>query len=445
MPGTHLVARRDIGMYRAPVEEIAFTLKHVAGLSDAAGRGLLGGLSEDVVDAILAEAGRFAGDEIAPLNAVGDRHGTPLEGSAVVMPPGWKEVYRRWCEAGWNGLTAPEAFGGQALPAMLAAATGEMWQAASMAFGIGPLLTSAAIEVIDAFAPDELRRLYLPRLVSGEWTGTMAMTEPQAGSDLGPVATRAEPAGDGTWRLFGQKIFITYGEHDLTDNIVHMVLARIAGAPPGSKGLSLFLVPKFLPAPDGSLGPRNDVFCRGVEHKLGIHGSPTCTMIFGDGAGDGEPGAVGWLVGEAERGLATMFTMMNHARLMVGIQGVGIAERALQQATAYAAERRQGRAPGAAGEAASPIVEHPDVRRMLLTMRGLTAASRGICYACAHAIDMARAPRPRTSLSACCRCAAGRGSSRTTSPGCCRSAPGGASASTGRPAARPRCAAAESG
>jgi acyl-CoA dehydrogenase len=378
-------------MYRAPAPEIAFTLRHVAGFSDAAGGRLLGDkLSEDVVDAILAEAGRFAAEEIAPLNAVGDRHGTPLTDGAVVMPPGWKQVYRRWCEAGWNGLTAPQEHGGQALPTMLAAATQEMWNGASMAFGIGPLLTAAAIEVIDSFAPDELRRLYLPKLVSGEWMGTMNMTEPQAGSDLGPVATRAEPAGDGTYRLFGHKIFITYGEHDLTENIVHMVLARRAGAPEGSRGLSLFLVPKFLPNDDGSLGPRNDVFCRGVEHKLGIHGSPTCTMVFGDGAGDGEPGAVGWLVGEAERGLATMFTMMNHARLMVGIQGVGIAERALQQATAYAAERRQGRAPGWTSEGMSPIAEHPDLRRMLLTMRGLTEASRAICYACAHAVDMAR-------------------------------------------------------
>jgi acyl-CoA dehydrogenase len=380
-------------MYRAPVQEIGFTLKHVAGLSDALGRGRFGELSEDLVDAIIQEAGRFAGEEIAPLNEVGDRHGTPLRDGAVTMPPGWKLAYRRWCQAGWNGLTAPEAFGGQGLPTMLAAATGEMWQAASMAFGIGPLLTAAAVEVIDGYAPEELRRLYLPKLVSGEWAGTMNMTEPQTGSDLGTVATRAEPAGDGTYRLFGQKIFITYGEHDLTENIVHMVLARIAGAPEGTRGLSLFLVPKFRPNADGSPGRRNDVFCRGVEHKLGIHGSPTCTMIFGDGAGEGEPGAVGWLVGEAERGLATMFTMMNPARLMVGIQGVGVAERALQQAAAYAAERRQGRAPGWTGEAMSPIVAHPDVRRMLLTMRGLTAASRAICFACAHAIDMARALR----------------------------------------------------
>jgi acyl-CoA dehydrogenase len=383
----------DNNMYRAPVPEIAFTLKQVAGLSDAIGRGLMGELTDDLVDAILEEAGHFAGEEIAPLNAIGDRHGTPLKDGAVTMPPGWRQVYRSWCEAGWNGLTAPQEFGGQGLPFMLAAATGEMWNAASMAFGIGPLLTAAAIDVIHAYAPDALKRLYLPKLVSGEWTGTMNMTEPQAGSDLGTVATRAEPAGDGSYRLFGEKIFITYGEHDLTENIVHMVLARIAGAPAGSRGLSLFLVPKVLPSPDGSLGPRNDVVCRGVEHKLGIHGSPTCTIIFGDGLGDGEPGAVGWLVGEANRGLATMFTMMNHARLMVGIQGVGVAERALQQASTYAAERRQGRAPGAPSEAMSPIVEHPDVRRMLLTMRGLTAASRAICHACAHAIDMARALR----------------------------------------------------
>jgi len=378
-------------MYRAPVSEIAFTLKHAAGMAAALENNALGDLSEDLVDAILEEAGKFAAEEIAPLNAVADRHGTPFKDGAVTMPPGWKEVYHRWCEAGWNGLTGPEAYGGQNLPTMLSMATQEMWNSASMAYGVGPTLTIGAIEALNAHASDQLKETYLPKMISGEWTGTMNLTEPHAGSDLGALKTRAEPIGDGRYRIFGQKIFITYGEHDMTDNIVHLVLARLADAPAGTKGISLFVVPKFLVNEDGSPGARNDVVCSGVEHKMGIHGSPTCTMIYGDGTAGDEPGAIGWLVGEENRGLACMFTMMNNARLAVGIQGVGIAERALQQATAYAGERRQGRAPGWTGEDMSPIIEHPDIRQMLLSMRGLTAASRAICYACAHAIDMAEA------------------------------------------------------
>ena len=386
-------------MFKAPVAEIAFTLKHVAGMAEGLSRGDYGELSEDLVDAILEEAGKFASEEIAPLNAAGDRHGTPLKDGAVTMPPGWKDVYRRWCEAGWNGLTGPEEHGGQNLPIVLSVATQEMWNAASMAYGVGPLVTMGGIGALAAHATPALKQAYLPKIVSGQWTATMNLTEPQAGSDLGTLKTRAEPAGDGSYRIFGQKIFVTWGEHDLTDNIVHFVLARLSDAPAGTGGLSLFVVPKFLPNDDGSPGPRNDVFCAGIEEKLGIHGSPTCTMIYGDGfagaeiadAGDdGGAGAVGWLVGEANRGLACMFTMMNNARLMIGIQGVGIAERALQEATAYAAERRQGRAPGWQGEGMSPIIEHPDIRRTLLLMRGLTQASRAICYACADAIDKAR-------------------------------------------------------
>ena len=378
-------------MYRAPVEEIAHTLRVAAGLDAAMEEGRFRDLSGDLVHAILEEAGKFASTRVAPLLEIGDKHGTPLKDAAVTTPPGWKEVYREWIDGGWNALTGREEFGGQALPMMLAIATFEMWNSGSMAFGIGPTLTLGAIEAVEAHATDDLKSIYLPKLISGEWMGTMNLTEPQAGSDVGALATRAERAGDGTYRIFGSKIFITYGEHDLTDNIVHLVLARLPDAPAGTKGISLFLVPKFLVNADGSLGARNDVFCGGVEHKMGIHGSPTCTMIYGDGfARDREPGAVGWLIGEENRGLACMFTMMNNARLAVGIQGVAVAETAFQKALTYAQERRQMRAPGWKGEGMSPIIEHPDVQRNLLTMKGLTSAARSIAYACAHAIDMAR-------------------------------------------------------
>ena len=379
-------------MYRAPVDEIAFTLKHVARMNEAIGQGSLGDLSEDLVDAILEEAGKFASDEVAPLHKIGDENGAVLKDAAVTMPPGWKEVYRHWIEGGWSALTGPEEYGGQDLPVMLSVAALEMWNSASMAFGIGPTLTLGAVDAIEKHATEELKQTYLAKLVSGEWMGTMNLTEPQAGSDLNALRARAEPAGDGTYRIFGQKIFITYGEHDFTDNIVHLVLARLPDAPPGTRGISLFLVPKFLVGKDGSLGRRNDVFCASIEHKLGIHASPTCTMIYGDGfAEDGEPGAVGWLVGEENRGLACMFTMMNNARLAVGIQGVAVAETAFQKALAYARERRQGRASGHKGEGMSPIAEHPDVARDLLTMKSLTRMARAIAYACAHAIDMAGA------------------------------------------------------
>ena len=377
-------------MYRAPVADIAFALKHVAGLGTALSQERFGELSEDLVDAILAEAGRFATEEVAPLAEAGDLHGTPLVDGAVTMPPGWRDLYRRWAAGGWNGLSGPEPYGGQGLPAMLAVATFEMWNSAAMAFALGPTLTVGAVEALARHGSEELKARYLEKLVSGEWMGTMNLTEPQAGSDLNALRTRAEPAGDGTYRIFGQKIFITYGEHDLTENIVHMVLARLPDAPEGTRGISLFLVPKFLPDGADGLGARNDVFCGGVERKLGIHASPTCTMIYGDGRYGDRPGAVGWLVGEENRGLACMFTMMNNARLMVGIQGVAIAEAAYQKARAYAAERRQGRSPGGSGEAMSPIVEHADIRRTLLTMKALTEGARSIAYSCAHAIDMAR-------------------------------------------------------
>src|SRR3954468_6477527 len=270
-------------MYQAPVGEIAFTLKLIAGLAGTRPERPFGELGEDLADAILSEAGRFAGAEIAPLCAIGDRQGATLAGAEVTMPDGWKALYARFAEAGWAGLAGPPEFGGQGLPQMLSVAALEMWNGGSPAFGIGPTLTMGAVEAIARHGSDELKGIYLDRLVAGTWMGTMNLTEAQAGSDLGTVATRAEPAGDGSYRLFGQKIFITYGEHDLSENIIHLVLARVTGAPPGSRGLSLFLVPKFLVEADGRLGARNDLFCARLEDKLGLHAAPTCTMIYGDG------------------------------------------------------------------------------------------------------------------------------------------------------------------
>uniref|UniRef100_UPI003BAD2A5A acyl-CoA dehydrogenase n=1 Tax=Stappia sp. TaxID=1870903 RepID=UPI003BAD2A5A len=370
-------------MYRAPVQEIAFTLNKVADLDKVVADPRHEEVGEDLVAAILEEAGRFAGEQIAPLNEVGDRIGAKCENGEVTMPPGWRDAYRAWAEGGWNSLTADPEFGGQGLPMMLQAAALEMWNSGSMAFAIGPTLTVGAIEALEKHASDHLKATYLPKLVSGEWMGTMNLTEPQAGSDLNALRARAERAEDGTYRIFGQKIFITYGEHDFTDNIVHLVLARLPDAPAGTRGISLFVVPKFLVNEDGSLGARNDVRCAGIEHKLGIHASPTCTMAYGD-----EGGAIGWLVGEENRGLACMFTMMNNARLAVGIQGLGVAERATQQAMAYALERRQGRSADHKGEGMSPIALHPDIRRTLLDMQAWTQVSRAICYACAQAIDL---------------------------------------------------------
>jgi 3-(methylsulfanyl)propanoyl-CoA dehydrogenase len=376
-------------MYRAPVDDIAFTLNRIAGLEKAIGDGRFGDeLSSDLVEAVISEAARFASEEIAPLNRIGDSHGATLANGRVTMPPGWKETYRAWTDGGWNAISGPPEFGGQGLPTMMAVAAAEMWNSASMAFGLGPLLTIGAIEALHKHGSPELQDKFLARLVSGEWTGTMNLTEPQAGSDLNALKARAERAGDGTYRIFGQKIFITYGEHELTDNICHLVLARLPDAPPGTRGISLFLVPKFLVGDDGSIGERNDVFCQSLEEKLGIHASPTCVMIFGDGHGGREPGAIGYVIGEENKGLACMFTMMNNARLNVGIQGVAVGEAAFQHALEYAKERRQGKAPGWSGDAMSPIIEHPDVARMLLTMKSRVQAARAICYCCAHAIDM---------------------------------------------------------
>src|SRR5471030_785457 len=354
--------------YRAPVADIAFALKHAAGLNAALAEGLYGDLDEATVDSVLEEAGRFASDVIAPLNRIGDKFGTPFKDGKVTTPPGWKEAYTAWAAAGWNGLAAPGEWGGQELPQAVNAACVEMWNSASMAFGIGPVLTMAAIDALDAYGSDALKQAYLAKLISGEWMGTMQLTEPQAGSDVGALRTKAVRAEDGSYRITGSKIFITYGEHDLTDNIIHFVLARLPDAPPGTKGISLFLVPKFMPD-----GTRNDVRAHSVEHKLGIHASPTCTMVYGDNGG-----AVGFLIGEENKGMASMFTMMNRARLAVGLQGVAIAERATQQAMSYARDRKQ------SGHA---IIDYPDVKRMLLTMRALTGAARAICYATGVALD----------------------------------------------------------
>ena len=368
--------------YRAPLADIGFALKHGAALGGAIEHGLFGDLTLDDVDAILSEAGRFAGEVIAPLNRVGDKYGTPFRDGVVTTAPGWKEAYNAWRAGGWNGLAAPAAWGGQALPQSVAAACTEMWHAASAAFADGPMLTMAAIDALEAHGSEALKRTYLQKLVSGEWMGTMQLTESQAGSDVGSLRTRAGRAGDGSYRITGQKIFITYGEHDLTDNIIHFVLARLPDAPPGTRGISLFLVPKFLPNGDGTPGVRNDVRAHSVEHKLGIHGSPTCTMIFGDNGG-----AIAYLIGQENAGMACMFTMMNRARLAVGLQGVGVAECATQLAVAYARERRQGRGADMKSTEMAPIIAHPDVRRMLLTMRALTQAARAICYSTAMAID----------------------------------------------------------
>ena len=370
--------------YRAPVTEI-FSSIRIFGLDELIEKELLPHLDHEIIESILIEAGKFASDRIAPLNQVGDQIGAKFQNGTVILPKGWKETYHDWASAGWNGLNSPEKFGGQGLPQMIHSACSEMWSSASMAFTLGPLLTSGAIEALATHGTEELQNIFLEKLVSGVWMGTMNLTEPQAGSDLSALRTRAERSNDGSYRIFGQKIYITYGEHDLTENIVHLVLARLPDAPAGTKGISLFLVPKFLVHPDGSIGARNDVRCAGIEHKLGIHASPTCTMIYGD-----DEGAIGYLIGEENRGLACMFTMMNSARLGVGLEGVAIAERATQQAFAYAKERKQGRALNSGSLSMSAIIEHPDIQRMLLVMRSETSVSRALCYMTAAAIDRSR-------------------------------------------------------
>src|ERR1700692_3296956 len=336
---------RGIDMtYRAPINDMLLALNHGAGLQAAVKAGYYGDFDADITTAVLEEAGRFASDVLAPLNRVGDENGIKLDGGSVTTAPGWPDAYQRWAAAGWNAVSGPEAFGGQGLPLAVNAACTEIWSAANIAFGLCPLLTLSAIEALDAHGSDELKKIYLEKLISGEWTGTMQLTEPQAGSDVGALRTRAERTADGSYRLKGTKIFITYGEHDMTDNIVHFLLARLLDAPAGTRGFSLFLVPKFLVNADGSLGARNDIYASGIEHKLGMHAAPTCTMTMGD-----KGGAIGYLIGEENQGMRCMFTMMNQARLGVGLEGVGIADRAYQQALAFAQERRQGRAGGSGG------------------------------------------------------------------------------------------------
>ncbi|WP_372424954.1 acyl-CoA dehydrogenase [Salinarimonas chemoclinalis] len=373
--------------YRAPVSEMLFSMRAVAGLDAKVAAGLYPDLTPELVAQILEAAGDFAAERLAPLDRPGDLAGLRREGARVHTPEGFPQAYRDWIAGGWNALPGPVEHGGQGLPILVNTACVEMWNAANMAFALCPILTMGAIDAIEAHASPELKERWLGKLVSGEWTATMNLTEPQAGSDLSALRTRAERADDGTYRIFGQKIYITYGEHDFSDNIVHLVLARLPDAPHGTRGISLFLVPKILPD-----GTRNDVVCAGLEHKLGIHAAPTCTMAYGE-----REGAIGWLVGEENRGLACMFTMMNNARLAVGVQGVAIAERATQRALAYARERRQGRTASYGGQGMVAIAEHPDVRRMLATMRGLTDAARGICFLTAASLDeAARAPEAGT-------------------------------------------------
>ena len=376
--------------YSAPLADMRFVLEEVAELDELARLPGYEAASPDLVEAILGEAAKLAETELAPLNQPADRAGSVLENGVVRTPSGFREAYARYVEGGWNGLAFDPEYGGQGLPLTLAIPVAEMWNSACMSFALCPLLTVGAVELLQAHGSEEQKRLYLAKLVSGEWTGTMNLTEPQAGSDLGALRTRAVPAHDPRWgehhRLTGQKIFITYGDHDLAPNIVHMVLARTPDAPPGSRGISLFLVPKFLPDGEGVPGSRNDVRTLSLEHKLGIHASPTCVLAYGE-----DEGAIGWRIGEENHGLEYMFTMMNAARLNVGLQGVAIAERAYQQARDFARIRVQGRPLGTAPNVeAPPIIYHPDVRRMLLWMRAATEAMRALAYYAAAMIDRCR-------------------------------------------------------
>ena len=376
-----------MSIYHAPLADMQFALHELAGLSQVASLPGFEDSTPDTVAAILEEAGKFATEVLDPLNAPGDREGsTLLPDGTVKTPAGFKDAYRQYVENGWNGLTKPTEFGGQNLPQLVATPVEEMWHAANMAFDLCPLLTQGAIDAIELCGTPAQKATYLPAMVSGRWTGTMNLTESQAGSDLAAVRTRAMRQDDGSYKLFGQKIFITFGEHDYTENIIHLVLARTPDAPEGVKGISLFLVPKYLVNGDGSLGARNDVQCVSLEHKLGIHASPTAVLAYGD-----HGGATGYLVGEENRGLEYMFVMMNQARFSVGMEGVGLSERAYQRAVAYARDRVQGKAPGSEhGPKAGPIIEHPDVRRMLMTMRAYTEAMRAVGYVTAAALDNAR-------------------------------------------------------
>jgi len=368
-------------IYTPHTSDIMHVLNDVTGFGDAIEQGVFGDLDVDTIEAVLQEAGKFAAEIVAPLNQVGDVQGAKLEDGKVTMPDGWTEAYTQWAQAGWNGLYMPEDIGGQGLPLTMNIAIQDMMNAASMSFAICSTLTQGVADALQKHGSDMLKQQFLPKVVSGEWTGTMNLTEPQAGSDLALLRAKAERHDDDTYKITGTKIFITYGDHEMTDNIIHLVLARLPDAPEGTRGISLFAVPKYLVNEDGTLGARNDVKCLKLEEKLGIHASVTAVMAYGE-----DEGAIGYLVGEENRGLNCMFTMMNQARLLVGVQGIGVAERATQQAIAYAQERKQGNRPG--GKETVAIIEHPDIRRMLFTMKSLTNAARAICLATGLATDL---------------------------------------------------------
>jgi butyryl-CoA dehydrogenase len=373
--------------YAAPIKDMLFVMNELAGLADIQKLPGCEDATDETIEAVLNENARFMAEVVAPLNVVGDTQPATWHDGEVRTTPGFKEAFRAFAEAGWQSVQHPQEYGGQGLPKLVATPCTEMLQSANLSFALCPLLTDGAIEALLTAGSDAQKKLYVPRLIDGSWTGTMNLTEPQAGSDLAQVRTRAVRQPDGSYRITGQKIFITYGEHDLAQNIVHLVLARTPDAPEGVKGLSLFIVPKYVVDADGRLGKRNDVYCASIEHKLGIHASPTAVLIYGDGKGDVGPGAIGHLVGEENRGLEYMFIMMNAARFQVGVQGIAIAERAYQKAAAYAKERVQSRAvEGSSGPVA--IVHHPDVRRLLMFMRAHTEAARAIAYVAAAWYDI---------------------------------------------------------
>lgn len=370
--------------YQAPLKDMQFILNHVAGLSAIAQLPHYQDASADLVSSVLEEAGKFAAGVLAPINQQGDQQGCRLEADGrVITPDGWQQAYNEFCAAGWLGIALPTEFGGQGLPKLVSTPVWEMWFSTNMAFTMLPQLNVSQAEALMIAATPEQKDLWLHKVVSGEWGSTMNLTEPQAGSDLAATRTRAEPQADNTYRLFGQKIFISYGEHELTPNIVHLVLARLPDAPAGVKGLSLFIVPKFLVQTDGSLGTKNDIRCIAIEHKMGIHGSPTCTLSFGD-----QGGAIGYMIGEPNKGLETMFIMMNEARFGVGIQGVGLGERAYQYALHYARERVQGR-DAISGETGKAIICHPDIKRAIFSMRARVMVMRALLYTAAGWFDIA--------------------------------------------------------
>ncbi len=372
--------------YIAPLRDMQFVLNEIAGLEEICALPGNEECSVDLVESILDEASKFATGVLDPINRVGDRVGHVCKDGVVTTAEGFKEAYQLFAETGWNSMPFSPEYGGQGLPAVVSMAVNEMWKGANMAFGLCPMLTGGAIEAIAHHASDELKQKYLPKMVEGTWTGTMNLTEPNAGSDLAAISTKAKKLDDGTYLVSGTKIFITWGEHDVAENIIHLVLARLPDAPPGLKGISLFLVPKFLVNDDGSLGQRNDLICASIEHKLGIHGSPTAVMSYGE-----KEGAVGYLIGEENKGVGYMFTMMNHARVNVGLEGVGIAERAYQHALWYARERVQGKIIGDKSDEKKTILHHPDVRRLLMDCKSRTEAMRTLAYYAAAQIDRAHA------------------------------------------------------